>query len=83
MTGDAQRVVTAVHGLIGLRKGAAMQEYCTEQGVWKPDDLDLLDGLKDGTLIMGPHMGYKPQVVVFYVLFLHAYALFPYEPCKY
>ena len=81
MTGDAQRVMATVHDLVRPREDAAMWEYCTEQGVWKPNDLDLLDGLEDGTLIMGPHTGYESQVVVFYALFLYAYALFPCEPC--
>ena len=46
-----------------------------------PRDLDILSGLEDDTLVMGPHEGYASQVVVFYGLFLHGDALFPHEPC--
>ena len=60
LPGDVQRVMTAVNVLIGPREDAALREHCTEQGVWKPSDLDYLTELEDSTLTMGPHTGYEP-----------------------
>ena len=77
-----QGAITAISELAGQTEDVAFRKYCTGQGVWEPRDLLYLGGLEGDTLMLDKHEGYEPSVVVFCCLFLHSYALYPFEPCK-
>ena len=82
MTEAEKGAITAISDLAGPTEDAAFREYCTDQGVWTPEDLLYLNGLESTTLMLGPHEGYEPSVVVFYCLLIQSYALYPFEPCE-